>query len=270
MAELPITPTLTAIIMVGIASFAVLFTAFLLFVRFIQRRKAPALTLVMTFFFFGLGGVSVLVCFILHYVNSPVLAGEIQWARYGINLGYLFSAISNIFVVFFVSQIYSQSPMFRRTKKAIPISNAILNGITVGLIINAISISVNIDSLTDVTEYYNPLYPIGQTIFHLVMTLLAFILLQFFSIKYRREATTRWERVGFNFINYYSMSGMLIYVMFALDLVLGDLWPTVFGAGYTIINYFGWGFAVLMAIFGYLGYAMPKGIRNLLKEKEEK
>jgi hypothetical protein len=269
MAELPSDPTLTAIIMVGIATLAVFTTVIMLLIRYLQRRKMPALTLVITFLFWGLGGLSVFVMFILHYLNGPgIPAGDVQFARYGINLGYLFSAISNIFMVLFVSQIFSQSPLFRRTKSAIPIINAILNGITIGLIINAISLSLDTTN-SEITEIYNPTYPIAQTVFHLVMTLFAFILLQGFSIKYRRQASTRWERVGFNFINYYAMSGMMIYILFAVDLIVAELF-VYFENGYTIFNYLGWACAVLMAIFGYLGYAMPSRIRNMLKEKEEK
>ena len=267
MAELPSNPTLTAIIMVGLATLAVFSTVILLFIRYLQRKKMPALTLVITFLFWGLGGLSVLIMFILHYLNAPQLAGEVQYARYGINLGYLFSAISNIFMVLFVSQIFSQSPLFRRTKSTLPIINGILNGITIGLIINSISLSLDTTN-PDITEIYNPQYPIAQTVFHLIMTLTAFILLQGFSIKYSRQASTRWEKVGFNFINLYAISGMMIYILFAVDLIVAELF-TYFAYGYTIFNYLGWACGILMAVFGYLGYAMPTGIRNMLKEKEE-
>lgn len=266
MADLPSNPTIGAIIIVGLTMIAVYATVIMLFTKYLARRKEPALTLATTFLFWGFSGTSLLIFIILHYINMPIPAGEIQYARYGINLGYLFSAGSNIFMVLFVSQIFSQSPMFRRTKKIIPLVNAILNGITIGLIINTITLSFRAE---DITELYNPQYPIPQTIYHLLLTFFSFILLFAFSLRERRNASLRWERAGFTFILLYAISGVMIYVMFVLDLIFALIYA-IFDDGYTIFYFAGWIFAILMTLFAYLGYAMPQGIRNLLKEKEEK
>ncbi len=265
MADLPQDPKLGSIIILGFVLLAVFTVVIMLFMKYFDRRKEPALTLALTFLFWGISGILVFLGFILHYINMPQLAGEIQYARYGINLGYLFSAASNIFMVLFISQIFSQAPMFRRTKKTIPLVNAILNGITIGLIINTLSLSLD---AVDPTELYNPQYPIAQTIYHLLLTFFSFTLLLALSFKERKEATLRWERAGFTFIILYGFSGIMIYVMFVLDLIFPLFFKEIFGRGYTVFNYFGWVFAILMSTFAYLGYAMPTRIRNLLKEPE--
>ncbi|MHA1156501.1 MAG: hypothetical protein ACTSQK_10375 [Candidatus Heimdallarchaeota archaeon] len=265
MADIPQDPKLGSIIILGFVLIAVFTVVTMLFAKYLDRKKEPALTLAITFLFWGLSGIAVFIGFILHYINIPIPAGDIQYSRYGINLGYLFSAVSNMFMVLFISQIFSQAPMFRRTKKTIPLVNAILNGITIGLIINTISLSLN---AVDPTEIYNPQYPIAQTIYHLVLTFFSFTLLLALSFKERKEASLRWERAGFTFIILYGVSGILIYVMFVLDLIFPLIWSEIFGLGYTIFNYLGWVFAILMCIFAYLGYAMPTRIRNLLKEPE--
>ncbi len=274
MADIPQNPKLGSIIIVGFVIVAVFTVVIMLFAKYLSREKLPALTLTITFLFWGLSGIAVFLGFILHYINMPdintlIPAGEIQYSRYGINLGYLFSAASNMFMVLFISQIFSQTPMFRRTKKTIPLVNAILNGITIGLIINTLSLSLKtVADGADITEVYNPQYPIAQTIYHLILTLFSFTLLLALSYKERKDASLRWERTGFTFIILYGFSGIMIYVMFVLDLIFPLILPDIFGLGYTIFNYSGWVFAILMCTFAYLGYAMPKRLRNLLKEPE--
>jgi len=63
--------------------------------------------------------------------------------------------------------------------------------------------------------------------------------------------------------------GILIYISFALDLVLQDFFP-IFSEGYTIFNILGWLFAIFMASFAYFGYFMPTGLRNVFKKMEAK
>lgn len=137
MTELPNYPKISAIIMMGISVFFVTIVVGFLFRKYFERRKIPALSLAFAFLLWNLGGIAVFVFAILHYVLDPI-AGEIQYSRYGINLGYAFSAMSNILLMFFISQIYAQSPMFRRTQKVIPIANSVLNGVTIGLVTDTI------------------------------------------------------------------------------------------------------------------------------------
>jgi len=110
-----------------------------------------------------------------------------------INLGYAFSAISNIFIIYFVSEIFSRYNIFRQTNKLIPLLNSIANGITIGLIIN-VFIQSSEDKAADLTELYNPAYPLGQTVYHLALTLFALFMLLLYSARSRNQAALRWDQ----------------------------------------------------------------------------
>jgi hypothetical protein len=267
MAELPNFPKLSAIIMMGISIVFVTIVVGFLFKKYAERRRTPALSLAFAFLLWDLGAISVFVFAILHYVLNPI-AGEYQYTRYGINLGYAFSAMSNILLVFFISQIYSQSPMFRKTQKAIPIANSILNGVTIGLITDTIVYSFD-PTIVEEAAKFNPEYPIGQTIYHLALTLIAFLMLLVLSAQSRKQALFRWEKAGFGFIIASAISGIFVYVFFALDLVVQETGLAIFADGYTVFNHLGWVSAMLMALFGYAGFVMPPRLRNWFQAKDK-
>lgn len=256
MADLPSDVSLAALVTVGIVTVAVTIVVIFLFIRYFERRRLAALTLAITFAFWDLGVISVFVGSLIHYLRQPIVEGSYQIVRYGFNIGYAFSAISNIFLVIFISQIFAQSPLFRKTYKMVPLVNAILNGVTIGLIIDTI-----------IADPFNPSYPLGQTIYHLVMTFIAFLLLLFFSIGARGRVQLRWEKAGFSFIIGSALAGIMIYLMLALDRVV-TLFVPGFEEGYTPFLYIGWTFAILMCTLAYAGYIMPTFLRRLFKEEK--
>ncbi|MBK5112708.1 MAG: hypothetical protein KGD59_06180 [Candidatus Heimdallarchaeota archaeon] len=256
MADLPSDVSLGALITVGLVALAVTIVVIFLYIRYFERRRLAAITLAVTFTFWDLGAISVFVGSLIHYLKQPILEGSLQYVRYGFNIGYALSAISNIFLVIFVSQIFAQSSVFRKTYKFIPLINAIFNGVTVGLIIDTI-----------IADPKNPAYPLTQTIYHLVMTFIAFLLLLFFSIGARGRVQLRWEKAGFSFIIGSALAGIMIYLMLALDRVVTLLVPG-FEDGYTPFLYIGWTFAILMCTLAYAGYVMPTFLRRLFKEEK--
>lgn len=265
MAELPNTPTITALTMMCVAFVAVFAVVIPMYIQYSKRKRNAALMIAVSFTFWGFAAMATFIGAVLHYINAPI-AGDIQFSRYGINLGYAFSALSNIFMVLFVSEIFSRFPVFRRTKKTIPIINGILNGVTIGLIVNAF---VESAKATDPTEYLNPAYPIPQTVYHLILTFISFTFLLVFSARARNQATLRWEKAGFGFIIWTSITGICVYLSFVLDLVVQDIWPAVFGSGYTQFNNLGWLFAIAMVNLAYIGFFMPNWIRERYKAMEE-
>jgi len=264
----PNIPTIEALVMMTIAMVAVTIAVGFIFKKYFERKRVTALTLGTAFLLWDLGGISLLALAILHYISGLDLAPGHHHARYGINIAYAFSALSNIFMVLFVSQIYSQTRMFRKTKKIIPIINALLNGVTIGMIIDVLIQSFTTE---DVNQLYNPQYPLAQTIYHLVLTFIAFTFLLVFSAQARKRATLRWEKTGFGLIIGSAISGIFIYLLFALDLIVQLAFPTVpnFQHGYTIFNLIGWVFAVAMAVFGLLGFVMPTRLRDWIQAKDE-
>ncbi|MBN1329792.1 MAG: hypothetical protein JXA54_09990 [Candidatus Heimdallarchaeota archaeon] len=272
MAELPNYPTLSVTIMMGIAFFAVLGVTIPMYINYYKRKRSAALMISISFTFWGLAALITFLGTLLQYlIYSPDGSindfGLIQYARYGINLGYAFSAVCNIFIFLFISEIFSKFALFKKTHNVLPIVNGILNGVTIGLVINTFIVSIK---TTDPTELYNPDYPIPQTVYHLALTLITFLMLLAFSAKSIKQATLKWEKAGFRFIIGTAISAIMIYVFFVVDLVVQDIWPTVFTSGYTIFNNFGWIAAIIMVNLAYIGFFMPNWLRFRYKEVEVK
>ena len=257
---------LGAVVIEGIVLVVVTFVVIMLYVRYFNRRREAALTLAVAFSFWDIAIICLFVNRILSYLTEqgymdPILYnGEpIIFSELGINLGYAFSALSNIFIFLFVAKIFSQSPMFRRTQMLIPIINAALNGVTIGLLIG-----------TTIRTWPSPTYALAPTIYHLLMTIISFSALIYFTVGPYKEATLRWESAGFVFIITSGVLGILLYVSFAIDFILGDGGLAVFEKGYTPFFYLAYVFGILMCTFAYMGYVMPNFVRNWFKEIEVK
>jgi len=269
MVDVANTPTIAALVMMSIAIIATLAVVIRMFIQYSKRKRSAALLVGIAFLLWGLAAVATFVGALLQYIyynESGFIAGAFQYSRYGINIGYAFSALSNIFIIYFVSEIYSQSRFFRRTKKTMPIFHSIANGATVGLIINML-----VESLDPANDFhYNPAYPLGMTIYHLFLTVMAFTALLVFSIGAKRKATLKWEKVGFTFIMWTAITAMLVYAFFVIDLLVQNIWEVVFGSGYTHFNNLGWLTAAIMVNLAYIGFFMPKWLREKLKQSEVK
>ena len=269
MADLPSTPTIAALVMMAIAIVSVTGVVIRMFIQYQKRKRLAALLIAFSFLFWGLAALSTFIGALLQYIYynaSGPIEGAFQYARYGINIGYLFFAITNIFIVYFVSEIFSQKQVFKYTGKIMPILLGILNGVTIGLIIHMLARSF--DPASD--NYWNPTYPLGQTIYHLAWTLTAFTILLVFSVQARRKATLRWEKAGFSFIITTAVLAELVYVFFTMDLAVQEIWAATFSSGYTHFNNLGWLTAAIMVMFAYLGFFMPDWLRDRLKQLEVK
>ena len=268
MADLPSTPTVTALVMMAIAIVAVTAVVIRMFIQYYRRRRLAALLIAFSFLFWGLAAIATFVGTLLQLVLYPdgAIEGAIQYSRYGINIGYIFSALTNIFIVYFVSEIFSQKQVFKYTGKIMPILHGILNGVTIGMIIHLFVRSFDPTS----SDYLNPAYGLGKTIYHLAWTMTAFTILLVFSVQARKKASLRWEKVGFSFIIATAVLAQLVYVFFAIDLVVQDVWASVFDSGYTHFNNLGWLTAAIMVNLAYIGFFMPNWLRERLKKPEAK
>ena len=248
------TKLLLAAITEGIVLLIVTFVVIMLFIRYIQRKKSTALALAVAFGFWDIAILCLFIFRIFAYLQEIAYINYgIGFSEIGINLGYGFSALSNVFILVFVALVFSQSPMFRRTGMLVPIIFAALNGITIGLLIG-----------TTITYWPYPEYALFPTIYHLLLTLTSFSALIYFTIKPYRDAKLKWEQAGFQFIITSGVFGILVYLSFVLDLVFGDLLG-IFQGGYTPFFFFAYLCAALMCIFAYLGYTMPNYIRKIFK-----
>lgn len=241
---------LNAAITEGIVLLFVIFIVIMLYIRYKERKKTAALLLAVAFNFWLIA----IICLfsfrlVAYFQEIGIITNTFDFADLGINFGYGFSALSNVFILFFVAYIFSQSPFFRSTGMYLPFSFASLNGVTIGLLIGSV-----------VRNWPNPEYELGTTIYHLILTFMAFSTLIFFAIRPLRQATFKWEKAGFAFIICSGIMGILIYLSFAVDVIIG--------AGYTPFFFIAYVFGILMVIFAYLGYVMPNFVRKMFKTKE--
>ncbi|NHJ49737.1 MAG: hypothetical protein FK733_18240 [Asgard group archaeon] len=240
---------LNAAILEGVVLLFVIFIVVMLYIRYFNRKKTASLLLAVAFTFWLIAIICLFTFRVLAYLVEIALITELfDYSDFGINLGYIFSAFSNVFILFFVAYIFSQSPLFRRTGFYLPFSYASLNGVTIGLLVNA-----------TIREWPNPEYALGTTLYHLILTFMAFSTLIIFAVRPLRRATYKWEKAGFVFILCSGIFGILIYLSFAVDVVIGG--------GYTTFFFLAYAFSILMIIFAYMGYVMPNFVRNWFKEK---
>ncbi len=246
---------LRAVITEGIVFVFVTFVVIMLYLRYYSRKKTAALTLAVAFTFWDFAIISLFICRVLAYLKEiGNIVSDIDYAGLGINLGYGFSALSNIFIFVFVAVVFAQSRFFRKSGMLVPLIFGALNGITIGIIVGV-----------TIGTWPTPEYGFIPTIYHLVLTFIAFSTLIIFTIQPLKYATLKWERAGFQFIIISGVFGILIYLSFALDFVFGTNMLNLFGHGYTGFFFLAYVFAILMLSFAYLGYVMPEFIRKRLK-----
>ncbi len=253
---------LEAVITEGIAFLAVSFVVAALYYRYFDRKRIAALTLAIAFNAWVIGALSLFLGKLIQYlIDNEIITNTnyttIGFSALGINIGYGFSAISNVFIMIFVAIVFSQSPIFRRTKMLIPIIFGALNGITIGLLIGA-----------TFNTWPNPVYALSPTLYHLALTFISFFTLMFLTIRPLQEANLRWEKVGFKFIILSAVFGVITYSSFALDFLTASegLIPIFSIEGFTPFYYIAYVAAILMCSFAYLGYVMPNFLRKFYKE----
>ncbi|MHA1187037.1 MAG: hypothetical protein ACTSSK_09225 [Candidatus Heimdallarchaeota archaeon] len=245
----------------GIVLLFVTFVVIMLYVRFATRKRNAALVLAVAFSFWDIAIICLFIMRLLSYlVESGRLSYSYAFSDLGITLGYAFSAVSNVFIVVFCTIVFSQSPIFRKTGIFSAMVVGTLNGITVGMLIGSA-----INALPNAPEYN-----LGPTIYHLLLTILSFSALIIFTSQPYRQSTSKWEKAGFRFIILSGVFGIMIYLCFALDVALGDFASSIFGDGYTVFFFLAYVFAILMCSFAYLGYVMPKFVRDYYQKQEEK
>ena len=238
----------------GVVLVVVSFVVLMLYIRYAQRRKPAALSLAVAFTFYNIAIICLFIFRILTYLQEIGRLGlTYDYSGIGINLGYAFSALSNVFIMIFVAIVFAQSPIFRRTGMLIPLIVGALNGITIGLLIGA-----------TINGWPTPSYDLGPTIYHLFLTIISFSSLIVFTVQPHKSAILQWEKAGFQFIITSGVFGILVYLFFAMDVFLGDI-VLIWSSGYTPFFFFAYICAIIMCLFAYLGYVMPNFIRNWFK-----
>lgn len=239
---------LTAVILNGIVAFILIYLAYLLLVRYFERKKKPALYLSLSFIFMSLAGILSFLGTLLAYTSS-VSYLTFSWTDLGFISAFMAMAVANVFMVGFITVLYLDGASFYLN------ITGILNGITIGLLIY---------NFKPVFGTFNELANV--TIYHAIITVIVFGLLTAKSLQESKK-NSGLIKTGFKMIAYSGIAMLLVFPLFALDPMLSSILPNTYANGYTPFYYMGWIFVALFEIFGWLGYLMPNFFVQLIKAR---
>ena len=192
------------------------------------------------------------------YATSVLLTAIGKWLQFGLNidpevtsyadffilLAYTFTALSNVYLFAFIDTIF----LNKGIKAILPI--AILNSISIGLFIPAISLKQGSYAATT---------PI--VLYHALNTIFLMCILTYVSLRERKKSDEKLPKIGFLLIAFYGVFNLLLFLSFGIDLAIVYLTEK----GYSPFYYLSWVFALLGLICGYLGYIMPDWFKKLIE-----
>ena len=233
-----------AIIAEGSALIVFLFLSLNLFFKWKTNRRDATLNLFLSFLFYMLAVCLLFSTKSLDYITE----GSIDISTMGINLGYTFSIIGNIFLYYFTEDIfYDEETKIKYLKEVITFAN----GITVGFLFIFIFQVQSLPFLELPGEYI----PAHLLIWHVLVSSAGFMILLVKAIGTARRADNRLSRAGFSMIGMTALLEILVFVFFFLDRFAGG--------GYTSWYFIAWISTSLAGLTGMIGYLMPSWFRRI-------
>ena len=169
-----------------------------------------------------------------------------QVATIGINLGYAFSVLGNVFLFYFTENIFFEKPI-PYLREVITIGN----GVTLGFLLIFI-IQVQAFPFLEIPGVYIPPHLL---IWHVVVSSVGFLILLVSAYK-EVYKTTGLPRVGFFMIGTTAIFQLFVFILFFADRFAGG--------GYTIWYFLAWISASIAGIFAMIGFLMPAWFRKII------
>jgi hypothetical protein len=174
---------------------------------------------------------------------------QIDIATVGINTGYAFSLLGNIFLYYFTEDIFfDENSRITYLKEIITLAN----GITLGFLVIFIFQLQSPPFLELPGEYIST----HLLIWHVIVSTIGFLILFVKAFQATVKAPNRVAKGGFLMISFTAIFEILVFVFFFLDRFA----PT----GYTYWYFIAWLTASLAGLFSMIGYLMPSWFRKLL------
>ncbi len=200
------------------------------------------------FLSFTLYFVAVLMLFSTKTTNF-LTGDEIDISTLGINVGYTFSLLGNVFLYYFTEDIFfDEDSRIPYLKDFITLAN----GVTVGFLLIFI-FQLQSAPFLELPGIYIPPHLL---IWHVVVSTFGFLILFVKAFQATIRANTRVSRGGFLMISFSAIFEMLVFVFFFADRFAG--------AGYTIWYFVAWVTASLAGLCSMIGYLMPSWFRRVL------
>ena len=233
-----------ALVAEGFALLVFIFLSINLALKWKNNRRDATLNLFLSFFFYVFAVSFLFSTKSLDYFTN----GEIDISTVGINLGYAFSIIGNIFLYYFTEDIfYDEETKIKYLKEVITFAN----GITVGFLFIFIFQVQTAPFLELPGEYIPP----HLLIWHVLVSSVGFAILLVKAIGAARRADNRLSRAGFSMIGTTALFEILVFVFFFLD--------RFSGGGYTSWYFIAWLSTSLAGFTGMVGYLMPSWFRRI-------
>ncbi|RMG28593.1 MAG: hypothetical protein D6732_18785 [Methanobacteriota archaeon] len=214
------------------------------FQKYLERRNKALAYLYLNLFFTSLPVFLLASGKALDYFGSIPRRTQ-SFTDFTIVISYMLTAIANIFAIGFYNSLFSKDTTINRRLTFF----SILNGMTIGMLINHISFNYGV---------YAQIAPI--ILYHVIISTITYGLLIKSSFQVSKKTSDRLGRIGLRLIGLFGLGVILTFVFFALDLITG----VITGGGYTIFYYLAWIVVAISAIVAYLGYVMPSWFKNWL------
>ena len=235
-----------ALIAEGSALIVFLYLSINLALKWRKNRRDATLNLFVSFLFYALAVVFLFTTKSLDYFTG----GEIDVSTMGINLGYVFSLIGNVFLFYFTEDIfYDEETKIKYLREVITFAN----GITVGFLVIFIFQVQTFPFIELPGEYIPP----HLLIWHVLISTVGFSILLIKAINSARRADNRLSRAGFSMIGLTALFEILVFAFFFLD--------RFSGGGYTYWYFIAWVSTSLAGLTAMIGYLMPSWFRRIFR-----
>ncbi len=240
-------PPIQAVITEGFVLLVFFYLSLRLGLRYKQRRAAATRNLFLSFFSYFLAA---LVLFMTKSIEH-FTKGEEDVSSLGINSGYAFSALGNLFLFYFTLNIFfkEEKPYFR---EIITLATGIIEGFLLIFIFTTESPFVEIPGVY---------FPTHLLIWYGLLASTIFLVLFYKALSEWKNAVNPVPKMGFLIIALCAIFELLVFIFFIFD--------SFYPAGYSPFYYLAWFSASIAGFFAMIGYLMPGWFKKLIEKKNE-
>lgn len=231
-----------ALIAEGMALTVYAFLMIQLGTKWRQRKRKATFHLFMSFFFYF---IAILTLFTTK--STDFLTDIDQVASLGINLGYAFSLIGNMFLFYFTEDIFYEEPR-PYLREFITFGN----GITFGFLM-IFSFQIQEFPFLEIPGQY---IPVHFLIWHVIISSIGFLILLNAAFRSSFSAKEKLPKAGFLMIGISAIFELLVFVFFFVD--------RFSGGGFTMWYFLGWLSASFAGFFSMTGFLMPNWFKRIL------
>ncbi|MFX0052564.1 MAG: hypothetical protein ACFFAJ_17775 [Candidatus Hodarchaeota archaeon] len=228
----------------GMALIVYLFLSLRLGTKWRERRSKATFNLFLSFLSYF-----VAIIFLFSTKSTDYFTGDLyNVSTIGINIGYSFSLLGNVFLFYFTENIFFEEPR-PYLREAITLGN----GVTLGFLMISIFQIQSFPFLEIPGEYI----PAHLLIWHVIVSSIGFLILFIKSLQAVFQAEARLQRAGFLMITITAIFELMVFIFFFADRFLGG--------GYTTWYFLAWLSASLGGLFAMVGYLMPNWFRRIFE-----